>query len=256
MLAGGGRALLLQIAHPAVGRGVVDHSDFAERIMSRFDGTMRYLTATMFGTPEELAAVRRTVNRAHAPVRATSGPAGPAYNAYDPDLQLWVAATLYQTMMEVWRRVFGELGNAEADEIYMSLSRGLSSLQLTADRWPPSRAEFDRYWERMVASLQVSDDVRAVSRQILYPSKIPFWLRPALPSVRLITAGMLPETTRQQFGLRWDQRRQRRFERAMRLIASVYPWLPLWLRHGPRDHYLRGLRRSLRPSRDQAATPR
>src|SRR3954453_19142421 len=86
-LAGGGRALLLQIAHPAVGRGVVEHSDFASRLMDRFDGTMLYLTASMFGTPEELRAMRRIVNRAHAPVRGGAADAstpGPAYNAYDP----------------------------------------------------------------------------------------------------------------------------------------------------------------------------
>src|SRR3954469_8733935 len=74
-LAGGARALLLQIAHPAVGRGVVEHSDFASRLMDRFDGTMLYLTASMFGTPEELRAMRRIVNRAHAPVRGDAADA-------------------------------------------------------------------------------------------------------------------------------------------------------------------------------------
>jgi uncharacterized protein (DUF2236 family) len=244
-LAGGGRALLLQIAHPAVGRGVVEHSDFAERLMDRFDGTMLYLTATMFGSPDELAAMRRIVNRAHAPVRGDGSSSGPAYNAYDPDLQLWVAATLYQTMMELHRRVFGELTANQADDAYRELSRALSNLQLSPDRWPPSRAAFDAYWADMIASLEVDDEVLAVSRQILHPSRVPWSLRPVLPLSRLVTGGLLPAAIRQQFRLAWDDRRQRRFDRVMRWTAAVYPRLPLRLRHLARDRYLAKLRRTV-----------
>src|SRR3954453_12547766 len=80
-LAGGARALLLQIAHPAVGRGVVEHSDFANRMMERLHATMTFVYASVYATPEEFAIVRRAVNRAHGPVRAEAGPSGPAYNA-------------------------------------------------------------------------------------------------------------------------------------------------------------------------------
>jgi len=245
-LAGGGRALLLQIAHPAVGRGVVEHSDFAERLMDRFDGTMLYLTATMFGSEAELAALRRFVNRAHAPVRGEGAPGGPAYNAYDPELQLWVAATLYQTVMDLHRRIFGPLTPAQEDRAYHELSRALSNLQLTSDRWPDRRSEFDTYWVAMVESLRVDDDVRAVSRQILYPRRVPWWLRPTLPLVRLVSAGLLPDPVRQQFGLAWGVRRQRRFDRAIRWAAAVYPRLPLLLRHLPRERYRAKLRRAMR----------
>lgn len=249
-LAGGGRALLLQIAHPAVGRGVVEHSDFASRLMDRFDGTMLYLTASMFGTPEELRAMRRIVNRAHAPVRdaaVDASTAGPAYNAHDPELQLWVAATLYQTMMDLHRRVFGELTDAQADAAYRELAKALSNLQLSPDQWPASRAAFDDYWARMVNALRVDDQVLAVSRQILYPHGVPWWLRPTLPAVRLLTAGLLPEAARRQFRLPWSVRRQRRFDRLMRWTVALYPRLPLRVRHLPRDRYLAKLRRAVRP---------
>jgi len=247
-LTGGGRALLLQIAHPAVGRGVVEHSDFASRLMDRFDGTMLYLTASMFGTPDEVRAMRRVVNRAHAPVRGgREGEAGPAYNAYDPELQLWVAATLYQTMMELHRRVFGPLTAAEADSAYSEFTLAFSNLQLSRTQWPESRAGFDDYWERMVAALRVDDDVLLVSRQILYPRGVPWWLRPALPAIRLLTAGLLPEPVRRQFRLRWNPSRQRRFDRMLRWVALLYPRLPLRIRHLPRDRYRAKLRRAVQP---------
>jgi len=242
-LAGGGRALLLQIAHPAVGRGVVEHSDFATRLMDRFDGTMLYLTASMFGTPDELRAIRRIVNRAHAPVRG--GSPATTYNAYDPDLQLWVAATLYQTMMELHRRVFGPLTDREADAVYRDMTSALSNLQLSPDRWPVTRAAFDAYWNDLVATLSVDPDVLAVSRQILYPKAVPWWFRPSAPLLRLVTAGLLPHSVRTQFHLPWNERRQRRFDRLFRWTRIVYPRLPLRLRHLPRDRYLAKLRRTV-----------
>lgn len=244
--AGGARALLLQIAHPSVGRGVVDHSDFASRLMDRFEGTVLYLMATMYGSPEEQAAVRRAVNRAHAPVRGVHPTSGATYNAFDPVLQLWVAATLYQTMMDLHIRVFGPLTPEEADAAYRAISQAPSNLQLTPEHWPADRAEFDDYWERMVASLRVDREVLAVSRQILYPTGVAWWLRPGLPLLRLVTAGLLPPTVRTQFRLPWDDRRQRHFDRAMRWTARVYPHLPLRVRHVLRDRYLVKLRRFAR----------
>ncbi len=242
-LAGGGRALLLQIAHPSVGRGVVEHSDFATRLMDRFDGTMLYLTASMFGTPEELRAIRRIVNRAHAPVRGGSEQA--AYNAYDPELQLWVAATLYQTMMELHRQVFGPLTEAQADAVYREMVAALSNLQLSPGQWPATRASFDGYWKELTGTLSVDADVLVVSRQILYPTAVPCWFRPSAPLLRLVTAGLLPEIVRTQFRLPWSERRRRRFDRLFRLTRIVYPRLPLRLRHLPRDRYLAMLRRTV-----------
>ncbi|WP_374009732.1 oxygenase MpaB family protein [Leifsonia sp. LS-T14] len=257
-LAGGGRALLLQIAHPAVGRGVVEHSDFASRLMDRFDGTMLYLTASMFGTDEELRAMRRIVNRAHAPVKAGEPAEAPAvsgrpYNAYDPQLQLWVAATLYETMMKLHALVFGELTADQADAVYREFVEALSNLQLRADRWPDSRAAFDLYWVDMVKQLRVDDDVRVVARQILYPRHVPWWWRPSLPAVRLVTAGLLPASVRREFQLPWNASRQRRFDRLIRWTAVVYPRLPARLRHLPRDRYRAKLRRAVQP-RDRIGT--
>lgn len=254
-LAGGARALLLQIAHPAVGRGVVDHSDFASRLMDRFDGTVLYLTATMYGSPEEQAAMRRIVNRAHAPVRGVDPASGAAYNAFDTGLQLWVASTLYQTMMDLHARVFGPLSPEQAETAYRELSRALSNLQLSPQEWPSDRAGFDEYWDRISASLRVDTDVLTVSRQILYPSGIAWWLRPGLPLLRLVTAGLLPPPMRDQFRLVWDARRQRRFDRTMRWTARVYPRLPLRLRHGLRDRYLAKLRRMVSASSESHGRP-
>ena len=129
-LVGAGRALLLQIAHPAVGRAVAEHSDFANRVMDRLHSTMTFVYASVFATPEEFALVRRAVNRAHVPVRADADGTAPPYNAFDPELQLWVAATLYQTMTDLHERVFGPLPLAVAEQVYRAFTRTGLTLQV------------------------------------------------------------------------------------------------------------------------------
>lgn len=247
LVAGGGRAILLQIAHPAVGRGVVDHSDFAADPLRRLHATLTFVYAVAFGSPEEVAAVRRAVNLAHAPVRATSpSEEGPAYNAFDPQLQLWVAATLYDSAVTLYEQVFGPLDPESAERIYQEYSVVGTALQLPAGLWPADRQEFAAYWAATLPTLTVTPSTRAVAHQLLHARNLPLWLRSTMPVARLVTAGLLPIPLRVDFGLPWNHRRQQQFDRLMRLTASVYPRLPGWLRHRPRDILLGRLRRSIR----------
>lgn len=245
-LAGGGRALLLQIAHPAVGRGVVEHSDFANRMLDRFHATMTFVYAATFATPAEFDVVRRRVNRAHAPVRGAGTGSEPAYSAFDAELQLWVAATLYATMVDLGERVFGPMSPAARQEFYREAIRSGAGLQLRPEDWPATEADFQDYWQDMVGRLRVTEATRAVAGQILHPRRVPLWLRATLPDARIVTAGLLPPSVRDQFGLPWTPAIERGFERRMRVAEAVYPRLPLRLRQRPRDVYLARLRRSLR----------
>lgn len=244
-LAGGGRALLLQIAHPAVGRGVVEHSDFATKMMDRYHATMTFVYASVFASPEEFATVRRQVNRAHAQVRASASSGRPAYNAFDPALQLWVSSTLYATMIELNERVFGRLSDPSREAVYQQFTRLGLNLQLRPEDWPEDTVAFQRYWDEMVARLEVSDDARGVAGQLLHPRGVPLWLQAALPDIRLVTAGLLPPVVRSQFGLPWNESLARRFDRRLGWAATVYPPLPESLRHATRDAHLRRLRRSM-----------
>ena len=72
LLAGAGRAILLQLANPAVGRGVAEHSTFVDRPVNRLKGTLTYVYGVVYGTDVQVDAVRRRVNRAHVPVPRTS----------------------------------------------------------------------------------------------------------------------------------------------------------------------------------------
>lgn len=235
-LVAGARAILLQIAHPAVGAGVAEHSDFVHRALGRLYGTLSYLYALQFGSPEDLRTVQRRVNRAHGPVR------GPGYTAFDPELQRWVAATITQSMLQLHEGAFGPLGREEADDIVHRSRVVGTALQMPEELWPESRAAFDAYWERELGRLEVTPAARRVARDLLGGGLAAWWLRPLGPYLRLITAGLLPPELRAPFGFRWSARQQARFDRALARTFAVYRALPTVVRTAPSRFFLARVR--------------
>ncbi|MFB0833566.1 oxygenase MpaB family protein [Arthrobacter halodurans] len=239
LLAGAGRALLLQLALPPVGRGVVRHSDFAADPLKRLHGTLRYIYALTNGTPAQAAAARAWVERAHEPVHGTARDGGPAYDAHDPRLQLWVAATLYDSATLVREAVLPPLGEDEAERLYRDYALLATALRMPPDLWPPTREDFARYRDGVIAELSVDDEVARAGRDLLAARNAPRWVRAAMPLARLLTAGFLPGRLRGPFGLAWSPRRERAFRAALAVVRVVYPRLPRAVRHAPMRHYLR-----------------
>jgi uncharacterized protein (DUF2236 family) len=233
LLAGGGAALLLQLADPAVARGVAEHSDFANRPLDRLLGTLTYLTVTVYGTAEEARLVARRVGQAHAPVRSAD------YDARDPGLQLWVAATLYDTAVRVHELVLGEIDDETAESLLAEYAVIGTALGVPRALWPADRAAFAAYWNSAVSRLRVDEPARRVARELLHPGSGPWWLRAAMPLARRVTAGLLDEPLRDAYGLHHDPLR---FARLLRFTRAVYPRLPRRLRRAPMRMVLRRFR--------------
>jgi uncharacterized protein (DUF2236 family) len=222
LLAGGGRAILLQLANPGVGHGVAEHSDFVERPLSRLHGTMTYLYAIVFGSPSEVAHVRRVVGRAHRPVHDGGS-----------------------SSVQLFERVHGPIDPAHAETVYQDYALVGTSLQMPRELWPADVASFRQYWDDAVERLEVDDVTRRVAHELLHPTTGPWWLRAVMPLARLVTAGSLPSGVRDDFGLPWSTGAQRRYDLVMRITAAVVPHLPPRLRHVLRDGYLRRLRSAM-----------
>ena len=241
LLAGGGRAILLQLASPAVGHAVADHSNFAADPLRRLRNTLTFVYALVYGTDEQKARMTALVNAGHRPVRSTETNTV-EYDATDARLQLWVAATLYDTAIRIRELTFGPLPEAEAETVYLEYAVVGTALGMPAELWPADRAAFRDYWEGELPSLRVDDRVLSVSRQLLYPRSGPLWVRAAMPLVRLITAGLLPPAVRLAYELPLNEQR---YARVWRWAARLYPRLPRRLRSWPRRHYLAALDRSI-----------
>ena len=112
---GGGPAVLLQVAHPLVAAGVACHSDFRNDLWSRLARTLRALYLIAYGTKAEADRAGEAVQAVHAYVRGKTKtqlgrfPPRTRYSASDPELMLWVHATLVEASLAAYRRFVGAL---------------------------------------------------------------------------------------------------------------------------------------------------
>lgn len=252
-LAAAGANVVMQLAQLPVGHGVARSSVDSGRIdlhpIKRTRTTLSYLMIALLGTEDERDYMRREVNRAHRQVR--SGPDDPVpYNAFDTDLQLWVAACLYKGVEDVHRVLFGAPDPETADIVYRHASRLGTTLQVREDQWPSDREAFQRYWDEQVERIEMDDLTReyllGVAEARFYGPPFTWVLSPL---ARFLTAGFLPPAFRAELGLDWDAGRQRWFETSMRAAATVNRHLPGPLRRFPLNLYLRDTRRRIAAGR-------
>jgi uncharacterized protein (DUF2236 family) len=217
MLFGAGRALLLQLAHPMVAKGVVEHSNFEDEPRRRLQATLNASWAVVFGTRAQAEHVTRTMHRAHARV------VGDGYRALDPALLLWVHATIVDTALAVYTMFVERLSPAEEAEYYAQAVEVAELLGCPRHHQPADLAAFRAYTRDMVCTLEVTDDARRAARAVLHPrllaAGVPVsWVaEPALALTRFVTVGMLPRPIRSQYGFGWDGRR----DAALRIGVEV-----------------------------------
>jgi uncharacterized protein (DUF2236 family) len=225
LLLGGGRALLMQIAHPSVARGVAEHSNFRTRHLERLLRTLRPTLAIVFGTREQALAAAGGINRIH------EGVTGAGYAARDPDLLLWVLATLIDTSVVMHERFVRPLGTGERAAYYEDMSRVGAMLGIPGGSMPQSLEALQAYVAQMNETLVVSDEAREIAGALFESNLLTL---PAMVSIRLLTAGLLPAPLRSQFGLSWGQGRQRALDATCRASRLVLPRLSAKLRATPR----------------------
>jgi uncharacterized protein (DUF2236 family) len=227
LLGAGPRALLLQLAHPAVAAGVDEHSDFRADPWTRLHATIRSYLTIVYGTT---AAARAEIRRLNALHRGISGP---GYSARDPQLSLWVHATLIESTIVANDRWLEPMSGARRAEFYAETRPIGRAFGVPETLLPVDLAAFERYWADMLAPdgpIQVSATARGLGRAVLEPPLGPLsaWLpggavtRPWLARVPAAAyawtlwpaVGLLPERIRDAYGIAWGP--------IQRLVAS---WL-------------------------------
>jgi uncharacterized protein (DUF2236 family) len=231
LLLGGGRALLMQLAHPKVAAGVDEHSDFRTHPIRRLRRTIRMTMAIVFGDRDTALAAARGVNQAHARVQ------GAGYRALDPDLLLWVYATLADTALVTYEAFVKRLLPRERDEFHQEFKLLGELLGIPRDTFPNTVRDFGEYMEQMVSSgpVRVGARARELAAQITKPR---VWLLPgpAMIPLNVVTTGLLAPALREQYGLAWGPSQQRVYRLAVavvpRVIALTPPLLRVWPRAG------------------------
>jgi uncharacterized protein (DUF2236 family) len=227
LLGAGPRALLLQLAHPLVAAGVEEHSDFRADPWRRLQGTLRSYLTIVYGTTTAAQAEIRRLNGLHRSI------AGAGYTARDPDLSLWVHATLVDTTMAAFDAWISPLSPDERARYYAETLPIGRAFGVPADRLPVNVDAFDAYVRSMLAPdspIRVSPVARHLADAVLHPPLGPVmpalgWVPPRAYAWTLWPAvGLLPASVRADYGFRWGP-----LEQAVSgwLVTAWRAWRPL-----------------------------
>jgi uncharacterized protein (DUF2236 family) len=236
VVAGWGRAILLQLAHPAVAAGVHDHSSVRGSLLTgvrRLQSTIDAMLSITFGDTERMIGAAARINAIHDRVRGHVR-AGEAYSAHDPVLQRWVHATMLESIPLTYEVLVGPLTPRERDQYCLEASF-MEPLMGMPDGWlPRDSAQLDAYMREMLdgGGIVVTDASRAVARAVLYP---PRWrvAWPAFRATQLITIGLLPPAIRRAYGFEWRARDERALARWTTVLRTSLRLLPPVVRHWP-----------------------
>ena len=211
-LLGGGPAVLLQVAHPLVAAGVVYHSDYQTDLWQRLLRTLRALYLIVYGSKEEAQIAGESVQAVHAHVHGRTRerlgpfPVGTPYSASDPDLMLWVHATLVEASLAAHRRFVGRLAPGEEEAYYKEMGLVARLFGLPPTALPARLADFRDYVDAQLAGREIC--VTAPAREVaavILEAPLPAPLRLLVPAHRLATAALLPRSVREEYGLRWSR---------------------------------------------------
>jgi uncharacterized protein (DUF2236 family) len=248
-----GRALLMQTAHPWVAQGVADHSVSLDDPLGRFHRTFSAMFSFVFGTVEQALEAARRLHRRHETIqgrlREAAGPfaAGSAYQANHLPALRWVLTTLTDGALAAHEAVLGPV-DAGLRERYVAEGRVLGAMfGIPPETLPLTWAAFAAERDARLASNELS--VTAPARQIAER----LVMNPPLPllrsSFREVTAHLLPERLRAEYGFRFGPAERGRAERTILWLARIYPHIPAAMRYvGPYHEALGRLRGRARPA--------
>ena len=236
---GAGRAVLLQTAHPWIANGVKQHSRTMQDPISRFRGTFTNVFTMVFGNLDQVVESALLVHDMHrkivGKVEEDSGAfaKGSRYMANEVNAMIWVHATLWEGAVKMYETYVGALTAEEKEQFYRESKLFAYLFGIPEADLPPNWAEFLEYNEQMWYSNQLS--VQAAAKEIakfLFSIHKP--LRPMMNRYKVVTAMLMPEPVRVQYGLPEDNPTNLDiFQRNTRLVRRVYPWLPRHLRYLP-----------------------
>jgi uncharacterized protein (DUF2236 family) len=207
---GGGGAVLLQVAHPLVACGVAEHSGFDRDLWRRLVRTLRALYLVTFGSKEEAERAATTVQTVHERVQGVTKerlgrfPAGTAYSASDPDLMLWVHATLVYSSLAAHELFVSRLSPEERERYHREMGVVARLFGVPTGVLPRTYGEFCAYFDEHVSvgPIAVTPPARKIASVIL-ATPLPAPLRVLAPVHRLATTRILPRRLRREYGLRW-----------------------------------------------------
>jgi uncharacterized protein (DUF2236 family) len=232
---GGGRAALLQLAHPMVAHAVDHHSKTRSDVLGRFQRTFRHVFTMVFGELDDAMVAARRVHAIHTRVHGTipqavgAWPANTPYHANDADALRWVHATLVDTTIVVRERLGRAISTADLDAYMIEMNRFAALFGIPRRLLPQTWADHTSYMARMLdpddGTLAVSPVAREMAMFLVGrggPGPQPSLGR----LTEVVTATMLPSHIHEAFGLATSSVATTAVRAALRAVAPIYNRLP------------------------------
>ena len=240
VMLGGSRAVLMQLAHPLVALGVSEHSAYMTDPFGRASRTFLRGEELAFGSTRLARQSARTINNqhkqvhGHLPMNAGRFRKGTLYDARDPELLLWVHATLIDTLLLDYATFVGPLTRAEERQYYQESKEMAHLLGLLPAQMPEEVDDLRHYVHEMVHSDRLAPTLQAreLAFQMLFPPTTQA-LRPLMRLNLYITNALLPQPVREIYGFEWKKSQQRLFNLSARGMRAIIPRLPMYLRELP-----------------------
>ena len=226
----GPRALLMQATHPVAFQGFFAHTGALDEPYERLNRTAVVMDTIAFGPKERADKLTRRVRAMHRRVRWDDR------RADDPDLLLWILATLVDSALLVYHRYVGPLTRDERDAYWQDYKVIGRLFALTDEDMPGTIEEFDAYMRAMLASdvLSMDDETREFALRIVMSPPVPLAAQPLLRMANQITIGLLPPRIRGMYRLSWDPARAVAIRAGAEYTRRlVVPFLPGFIRHVP-----------------------
>jgi uncharacterized protein (DUF2236 family) len=226
--------LLLQVAHPTVGAGVRDYSDFERRPWDRLLRTIDYVSLLVYGGPEAAPAGRRLreLHKGFSGVRED----GERYHALEPDAYAWVHATLIQTYVSGHAQFGTPMRPDQVEQFYTEYRRLGRLIGVRKRDLPPSWAGFRAYFDEMVSDAlvptqAVTNVLKTIRSVPAPPVPVPdlLWRAMRVPAARALWlggAGLLSPSLRARVGVSWSGVDAAQFRALGALSRGLTPVLP------------------------------
>lgn len=154
--------------------------------------------------------------------------------------------------------IYGPLKKDVAERVYLEFSSMATALHVPASKWPNSLSAFDEYFHSMLRTLSVTKEAKEVGGIVLNPSKgllkwkwLHLWLYTVIngPVSRIITAEVMPDEVRGEFGLKRTKRTRAMFALWKGSMKLLWRPQPRRVREVVKDYYMWDMRNRIKDGR-------
>jgi uncharacterized protein (DUF2236 family) len=223
VMLGGARALLMHAAHPLVVAGARQTGTYGTDPWKRLERTLTQTYTVVFGTRAEALAASRRIDAVHAGIKGVDPVTGRRYDARDPELLLWVHASLVDSFLLFEELTVGRLDDAGRERFHTESMRSAELLRLPRERIPPTVAALRAYIDHVcVTEARATDGSERVAELIRNPpDNVP--RRALWGLIGFLAFQTLPPALRGVYGVRAQPARLRATLRAVRLARRLAP---------------------------------